>query len=416
MQKSAANWVETMVDSAMTGAPDRDAGLIQGILLACVPTMIVATTCAALPILPAIIRAFPNQPHIAELVPLVAVLPTLTVAFTSIAAGVLGEKLGRRRLLIIGTAVFAVSAVMPLWLNSFVLVLLSRAVAGLAVGVMITSAVALTGDYYSGATLQKWLAAQGGASAIAGVLVSTASGALGELSWRYAFLPLFIGVPLFVGLVAVPAPKVEAAHADQAVVQADDGPAPWATWLFIFGLAIVGSAIIFPPAYELGVLLHEKALGSSLLTGLGVAVLAAAAAVAAFSTGALRRLPPSTKAALAIGAAGAGAILIAQATTLAPLMLGAALVGVGQGLLGPVLSIWLLERTPDRLRGRAVGIYTTLTFLTLFVAPLIARWAAVSLQTSSAAMRWYAIADLVVVAALVVTMFRRPSPAIAPAD
>jgi len=187
-------------------------------------------------------------------------------------------------------------------------------------------------------------------------------------------------------------------------------------WLFVFALAVVGTAIIFPPAYELGVLLHEKALGASLLTGLGVAVLAAAAAVAAFSMGVLRRLPPPTKAALAIGAAGAGTIVIAQATAIAPLMLGAALVGVGQGLLGPVLSIWLLERTPDRLRGRAVGIYTTVTFLTLFVAPLVARWAAIDLHTSSAAMRWYAIADLVVVAVLALTLFRRPAPALAPAE
>jgi hypothetical protein len=276
--------------------------------------------------------------------------------------------------------------------------------------------VALTGDYYSGATLQKWLAAQGGAGAIAGVLVSAASGALGEVGWRYAFLPLFVGVPLFIGLVAVPAPKALAAQAHQAVNQAEGGPAPWATWLFIFALAIAGTAIIFPPGYELGVLLHEKALGSSLLTGLAIAVLAAAAAVAAFSVGALRRLPPPAKAALAIGAAGAGTILIAQATALAPLMLGAAMVGVGQGLLGPVLSIWLLERTPDRLRGRAVGIYTTLAFLTVFIAPLFARWAAVSLGTSSAVMRWYALADLAVVAVLAMTMFRRPSPAIAPAE
>ena len=401
-----------MADSATTGAPDRDAGLIQGVLLACVPTMIVATTCAALPILPAIVRAFPDQPHIAELVPLVAVLPTLTVAFTSLAAGVLGERFGRRRLLILGTAVFAVSAILPLWFNSFVLLLLSRAVTGLAVGVMITSAVALTGDYYSGATLQRWLAAQGGAGAIAGVLVSVVSGALGEISWRLAFLPLFVGLPLLVGLVAVPAPKTAAAQAHQAADPGEGGPAPWATWLFIFAVAIVGSAIIFPPAYELGALLHEKALGTSLLTGLAVAVMAAAAAVAAFGMGVLRRLSPPAKAALAIAAAGAGTILLAQATTLPVVMLGSALDGAAQGLLGPVLSIWLMERTPDRLRGRAVGVYTTLTFLTLFVAPLIARWAAVSLHTSSAAMRGYAIADAVVVGVLVVTMVRRPGAAV----
>ena len=295
---------------------DRDAGLIQGALLACVPTTIVATTCAALPILPAIIRAFPSQPNIAELVPLVAVLPTLTVALASIVAGVVGEKVGRRRLLILATAVFAISAILPIWLNSFMLILASRIVAGMAIGVMITSAVALTGDYYSGATLQRWLAAQGGVAAIVGVVVSVVSGALGELSWRYAFLPLLAGVPLFIGLVAIRPPRFEVAH-DAQTAQEESGAAPWAAWICIFALSVVGIMIVFPPAYELGVLIHEKALGASWITGAGVAVMAAAAAVAAFSLGYLRRLRPPTKAALAIGIAGLGALLIGQSKSLA---------------------------------------------------------------------------------------------------
>ena len=400
------------MDHLAATAGDRDAGPIQGMLLACVPTTIVAATCAALPILPAIIRAFPNQPHIAELVPLVAVLPTLTVALASIVAGVVGEKVGRRRLLIIATAVFAVSAVLPIWLNSFMLILASRAVVGLAIGVMITSAVALTGDYYSGATLQRWLAAQGGVAAIVGVVVSVVSGALGELSWRYAFLPLLAGVPLFIGLVAIRPPKFEAAHAVQTA-QEEGGAAPWAAWICIFALSVVGIMIVFPPAYELGVLIHEKALGASWITGAGVAVMAAAAAIAAFSLGFLRRLRPPTKAALAIGIAGLGALLIGQARSLVPLMLGSALDGAGQGMLNPALSMWLLECTPSRWRGPAVGSFTTVTFLTLFAAPLVARFGAVDLGSSSAAMRLYAIAGFVVFVALAgsLSVFRRPAAA-----
>lgn len=403
-----------MAHLAPTAAGDRDAGPMQGILLACVPTTIVAATCAALPILPAIIRAFPSQPHIAELVPLVAVLPTLTVALASIVAGVVGEKVGRRRLLIIATAVFAVSAVLPIWLNSFMLILASRAVTGLAIGVMITSAVALTGDYYSGAILQRWLAAQGGVAAIVGVVVSVVSGALGELSWRYAFLPLLAGVPLFIGLVAIRPPTFEAAHTLQTA-QEEGGAAPWAAWVCIFALSVVGILIVFPPAYELGVLIHEKALGASWITGAGVAVMAAAAAIAAFSLGWLRGLRPPTKAALAIGVAGLGALLIGQARSLAPLMLGSALDGAGQGMLNPALSMWLLACTPARWRGPAVGSFTTVTFLALFVAPLVARFGAVDLGSSSAAMRLYAIAGFVVAAALAgsLTVFRRA--AVAPA-
>ena len=397
-----------MADLAATAAGDRDAGWIQGLLLACVPTTIVATTCVALPILPAIIRAFPSQPNIAELVPLVAVLPTLTVALASIAAGVAGDKFGRRRLLILGTALFAISAILPIWLNSFMLILASRAVAGLAIGVMITSAVALTGDYYSGATLQRWLAAQGGIAAIVGVVVSVVSGALGELSWRYAFLPLLAGAPLLIGLMVVEPPQFAPAHVLQTADDAGGAP-PWAAWFCIFALSMVGIMIVFPPAYELGVLIHEKALGASWITGAGVAVMAAAAAVAAFSLGWMRRLRPPTKAALAIGVAGLGALLIGQSRSLAPLMLGSALDGAGQGMLNPALSMWLLECTPGRWRGPTVGAFTTVTFLTLFVAPLVARWGAVDLGSSSAAMRLYAIAGFVVAAALLVSapLFRR---------
>ncbi|MHB8529850.1 MAG: MFS transporter [Caulobacteraceae bacterium] len=402
---------------AGTTERDRDAGLVHGALLSGVPAMIVITIVVAVPILPAIARAFPDQPNIARLVTLVAVLPTLALALTSLAAGALGGMVGRRRLLILGTAVFAVSAILPIWLSSFMLILVSRAVTGLALGVMIPSAVALTGDYYSGAKLQQWLGAQSGVSAIVGVLVGATSGALGELSWRYAFLPLVVGALLLVGLVAVRAPATTTgpARVDSSAAPGEGGKAPWLTWLSIFGLAVVSAAIIYPPGFELGALLHEKALGSSLLTGLGISLMAGSAAVAAFSLGWLRWLSIPAKAALAMASAGVGTLLMAEGTSVAPMMVGMALVGVSHGTLAPVLSAWLLERTPRRLRGHAVGVYTTLTFVTLFVAPLVARWAAVDLGSSSAAMRLYMIADFVVAAVVALMLFRPSSRAMASA-
>jgi MFS family permease len=416
-----------MTDLTEAVGRDRDAGFVQGALLTFVFPMVVVTTVVAVPVLPAIMRAFPDQPNIAKLIPLVAVLPTLTLAMTSLMAGAVGAKAGRRRLLILATAVFAPSAVMPIWLNSFMLILVSRAITGLALGLMIPSAVALTGDYYSGAKLQRWLGAQAGVSAVIGVLTSMASGALGELNWRYAFLPLFAGTLLFVALVVVRAPRFQPdkaglsgslglhhAHAGP-VAPGADGKAPWLTLLGIFALSVVGSAIIFPQGFELGALLHEKALGASSVTGLAIAVMAGSAAVTAFSLVWLRWLSAPAKTAVAIAAAGVGTLLLVGATSLAPLMLGIALVGASHGLMNPVLSTWLLERTPARLRGHAVGVYTTLTFLTLFSAPLVARWAAVDLGSSAAALRLFVIADFVVAAVVALTLFRPSSRAMASA-
>jgi MFS family permease len=401
--------METMT---ATAGPDRDAGLIHGLILACVPTTIVMTTCVMLPIQPAMIKSFPGLPGAADLVSLAVVLPTLTVAVSSLAAGVVGEWIGRRRLLILATAVFAVAAILPVWLSSMTLILVSRGVAGLAVGAMITSAVALTGDYYSGAALQRWLAAQGAAGALSAVIVSFIAGAIAEVNWRYCFLLLLVGALLLLALVLTPAPKfAAAAHNDETAAAhaaaASAQPAPWAMWAAIFAVAVTGTLIIFPPAYELGYLLVEKALGSSFLTGIATSILAAGAVGGAFSLTALRRLPPAARVALAIASAAAGSILMAMATALVPMMIGGALVGVGQGMLGPILSVWLLEGTPERLRGRAVGVLQTASFLTVFAAPLIARRLAVAEGSSSAVMRLCALADVLMVLALAPAMIRR---------
>jgi MFS family permease len=178
-------------------------------------------------------------------------------------------------------------------------------------------------------------------------------------------------------------------------------------WCAIFAIAVAATLIIFPPAYELGYLLAEKTLGASFLTGVSTSILAAGAVGGAFSVSALRRLPPAAKVALAVASAAAGSVLMAMATSLVPMMIGAALVGVGQGMLAPILSVWLLEGTPERLRGPAVGILQTLSFLTVFAAPLIARRLAVAEGSSSAVMRLCAIADIVLVLALAPAMLRR---------
>jgi MFS family permease len=79
-------------------------------------------------------------------------------------------------------------------------------------------------------------------------------------------------------------------------------------------------------------------------------------------------------------------------------MVGAAAVGVGQGIVGPVLSIWLLDRAPAAARGRIVGLYSTVFFLAQFGAPVIAGWVATRSASTSASMLYYEIAAAAAVA------------------
>jgi MFS family permease len=183
---------------------------------------------------------------------------------------------------------------------------------------------------------------------------------------------------------------------------------PWTTVTAIFALAIFGSLIIFPPAYELGLVLQEKKLGEATLTGLATAVLAVGAIAGALGLGVLRRLSAPAKMAVAFAAGGVGTLMIALPIRISLIMVGAVAVGVGQGMLAPILSIWLLEQTPAPARGRVVGFYTTALFSAQFAAPLVAGLIAAHCVSTSSSMVFYEAASVLAAALTIALSIRHP--------
>lgn len=401
---------EPLADATTSQESAPDAGWVQGVLLAIIPAMVVMTVVVAIPIIPRLLVVFAATPDARALIPMAVVAPTLAIGLSSIAAGMLGERIGRRRLLEISTGLFAVTAILPFWLDSFPLILCARAAAGVALGAMTTSGVGLTGDYFSGVVRQRWLAIQGGAAAAAGVITSAIAGALGDISWRLPFLLLAVGFPLAAAFVLLPtrraAVPARPRPGEEIDATAADGPLPWMTLAAIFALGIFGSLIIFPPAYELGLVFQERKLGAATLTGLATAVLAAGAVAGALGLRIIGRLSAPGKMAVAFAMGGAGTLVVSVSGQVAPIMVGAAAVGVGQGMVGPILSIWLLDRTPAPERGRIVGLYSTAFFLAQFAAPVIAGWIAARSASTSASMIYYEIASAAAVALIAALSIR----------
>jgi len=388
----------------------RDAGGAHGILLSCVFAMVALLTCCALPILPLAVEVFANQPDIEKLAPLLVVLPTLVVAVTSVVAGLIATRADRRKLLAQASVLFAMTAPLPMWLDSFGILLASRAVSGVAMGFMLTTAMALTADYFSGPPLHRWIAFQGALGAAAGVFASAVSGLLAELDWRWAFMPLLSAIPLAIALVMLPPPTAgavqhvtDAAGPEASVYSQARGCAD------IFGLTILGALVLFPPAYELGMLLFEKGIRSSALVGLLTAVLATGAICGAAALRWMSGIAWSTKAAISIGVVGLGGIALAQSPDLALMVLSAAAIGIGQGIFVPALSLELLERSSGPARSSLAGAFQTTIYLGLFAGPLLARAIAVTLGSSATAVALYGCASIGIAIVLIgLAAMRRP--------
>ncbi|MFH4289309.1 MFS transporter, partial [Acinetobacter baumannii] len=79
---------------------------------------------------------------------MIITLPAVSMALLAPLAGMVGDRLSRRRLLIAATGVYAVFGLLPVMLDDLHTILLARLVMGIADAFILTTANALIGDYF----------------------------------------------------------------------------------------------------------------------------------------------------------------------------------------------------------------------------------------------------------------------------
>ncbi|MET8080922.1 MFS transporter [Streptomyces sp. NPDC005303] len=112
------------------------------------------------PVLPKMQDHFASVPGAKALVPLALTVPALSPTLLAPFAGVIVDRLGRKRLLIVATLLYAVFGTAPLWLESLGAIIASRALVGVTEAAIMTCCTTLIGDYYSGRLRVKYLALQ----------------------------------------------------------------------------------------------------------------------------------------------------------------------------------------------------------------------------------------------------------------
>ncbi len=156
------------------------------ILLTSMMTVMAGATIA--PSLPEMTRAFPQNSNAEAMVKLVLTIPGLFIAITAPLSGWVIDRYGRIPLLLIMLLVYGVAGTSGLYLDTLLEILVGRAFLGIAVGGIMTTSVALIGDYFDGSERQKFLGIQSGVMAIAGAIFITGGGLLADVGWRYPFL------------------------------------------------------------------------------------------------------------------------------------------------------------------------------------------------------------------------------------
>lgn len=162
------------------------------------------------PVLPKMQDHFASVPGAKALVPLALTVPALALALLAPFAGMIVDRLGRKRLLIVATLLYAVFGTAPLWLDSLGAIIASRALVGVTEAAIMTCCTTLIGDYYSGHRRVKYLALQTMCASASATVFFVLGGAAGSAGWRVPFWVYAVSLmlaPLMATVLTNPAPR-----------------------------------------------------------------------------------------------------------------------------------------------------------------------------------------------------------------
>jgi MFS family permease len=310
---------------------------------------------------------------------LVRLTLTITPLFIAIGAPVMGvivDKWGRKNLLLVTTLLYGIAGSAGFFLDSLEAILVSRAVLGIAVAGIMTTATTLIADYYQGEQRNKVMGYQGSFLAYGGIVFLLIGGYLASIGWQYPFLIYFLAFILVPGIwiyLYEPDRSNEISTLENKQTTSNSSRI-YLTLGVSYFLTLVFQVFFYFILTELPFFLSSSLLLSPELIGI---VLASAT----FSAGTFSLLYKQFKShfdfitifSASFLSSGVGFFLIFFSSDILGIVLSLLILGIGLGLFVPNSTVWITSITPKSSRGLVLSIFTSFLFLGQFLSPFVSQ-------------------------------------------
>lgn len=394
----------------------RKPGIPQGLTIVVTGFLPIVAIVSMFPAVPAMIAHFSADPSAQTKVPAMVSAPGLTVAILALFAGLMVDRFGRRRLLLLSTGLYGFVGMAPMFLDDLNQIYASRLVLGVAEAAILTTANTLIGDYWDETGRRKWLSIQGIVGPFFGSAVIFTSGYLAAMSWNSVFLIYGVGFLAFFAMLAfIYEPENdETARKMLGIGQHASTPFPWAGVLTFGLVTLFGGALYYVFIINGGVVWQELGVSDPAEIGRLTTIPSLFVIVGAVIFWFTGRFGPRIQLTVFLALLGSGLAVIGMASDWKLMVAGMALQQTGAGMAVPTLIAWAQGYLPFEHRGRGMGVWTSAFFLGQFVSPLLVSVARTSSGTMQGA---FVIAGGLGIVIAVATWFivtpRQPAPAAA---
>ncbi|MFG3289237.1 MFS transporter [Streptomyces sp. NPDC048179] len=366
------------------------------------------------PVLPKMKDHFAGTPGVDALVPVALTIPALSLALLAPFAGVVVDRLGRKRLLVVATVLYALVGTAPLWLDSLGAIVASRALVGVVEAAIMTCCTTLIGDYYSGRQRDRYLAMQTMCASIAATAFFVLGGAAGSAGWRapfWAYAASLLVAPAMAAFLPKPSQtQPSATEPTVATEPAGRRSFPWRPLAGICALTVFGAVMFYTVQVEMSFLLDDMGVTDTSVIGLAIAASSVATVAGAVVFTKSGRSPRSWLP-IAFGLCALGFAVIWIAPNPVVLTVGAVINCLGGGIMLPSLLTLALSKLEYADRGRGTGLWIGCFFIGQFICPLVVLALTAAVGSLPNAVGVLALAGTVGAAGLGATARRLPTAA-----
>jgi MFS family permease len=320
------------------------------------------------PSLPAIAIEFQNLPQVELLSKLILSVPALMIAIIAPFAGNYIDRFGRLNLLYISLIAYAVSGISGYFFDDLILILIGRMLLGVSIGIIMTIATTLIGDYFKGETRQKFIGYQASFIGLSGVLFMSLGGFLATFHWRVPFL-IYLFSLLLIPMSYYFLQESKSTYSSNRDVSVSSNQL--LRILFSIGTFIMIIFYLMPT--QLPFLLKAIGINNAVHSGNALAINALGIVFSGFFYSTIKkRLSFLNVAWIGLLMIGLGYFLTGNAMKFEIILIAVFLAGLGLGLFISNLNFWILELSPPQIRGKNIGILTACLFLGQFLSPILA--------------------------------------------
>ncbi|MFQ6792356.1 MAG: MFS transporter [Thomasclavelia sp.] len=157
-------------------------------------SMLVTTAPAINANIPSMAKAFSEIPL--SMVEMISTIPSLFLMISVLTSSFIAKKIGYKQTILLGLVITACSGIIPVFINNFYIVLISRALLGFGIGLFNSLLIGLINYFFDGDEKTSLIGYHEALGGFGGIIITYVAGQLLNINWQASFLSYAIAFPV----------------------------------------------------------------------------------------------------------------------------------------------------------------------------------------------------------------------------